>query len=70
VLSGLVGRDDSKPRSTRSNIDPARYTDCGELGDDDITWLVVEVDQRWSYPDGDDREEKAVEAEEVDARGV
>lgn len=31
VLSGLVGCEKSKPRSTRSKMDDVRKADCGEL---------------------------------------
>lgn len=32
TLSGLVGRDDSKPESWRSKIDDDLYPESGELG--------------------------------------
>src|SRR5436190_4027323 len=47
LLSGLVGREESKPGSARSNIDDPRQGDFGELGKDDKACLLDVVEDDW-----------------------
>lgn len=73
VLSGLVGRDDSNSRSTRSKTDSGGYAEWGELGEEDKTWPVVEEDQRWLWPDDGierDNGDRTVEVDEIESCGV
>lgn len=53
VLSGLVGCEDSHPRSTRSKMDAGRYPDCeGELASDSVAG--DRVDHGREVADADD----------------